>query len=714
MLTGFVRSLFAYSAAAFLSAGLLQAQDAQESFQKGVRLLQQSKDAEALEAFREALNADPSNEEAFELWKQTEQRIWTAMLMKRGEYEKIARALLRRATIARQARSSDEALIAPLVEKALGDDASARRAANFKLASDHGEFAVPFLVEALGNVDEGTRQDYAILACEAIGRHATLPLIQCLQSSNKTLRLNAALALSYIGDTRAVPGLLRLAQAEGEDVGVREVASRAVAKISGKSGSALESYLAYSKDYLSGNPLLLREGDISNVVWSFKDGELKSRPVPTSLFALELAKDSAYGALQVDPNNEEALVCLAQVYLAQQSIVHDTLAKDPDSDMAEMGDSVKELGITVLAAGPKVIRKAVNASTSAGMWSTAVRGMHVLAELEDSQQLDGSPLVEGLKSPDKRIRTASSVALSKMGAKLSVKQAQDVVRNLARASLERSVRIVRYLDESASSQALAKEASSDSTGTIVEASSKTAKFLADLRLFPNVDVIVFNENLKNYKASEIIRYIKQTSALANAKIVVVSNDVEKAQDRLGDKVDGFVAAPVTAKKLKACVGKVLEGVELSEKDKRSNKTAVQAVEALSSLDTKRFNISEASAELSKVAKRGAAVAIPAIRALGRSAGNDMIPTLIEILKRSETAASVRIAAASAIGSIMGRSGKLSSDALAALKSLAIDMEQSSEIRAAAVAALGKSPISASERAELLRKLRVDPSTELDG
>jgi tetratricopeptide (TPR) repeat protein len=678
--------------------------------------LQQSKDAEALESFREALNADPSNEEAFELWKRTEQRIWSYMLAKGGEYEKIARSLLSRATIARKTMSSDASTIQALVEDAIRGDAAARRKANFALASNHGAFAVPFLVDALGNPDETSSQVYAILTCEAIGRNATLPLIQLLESGNKTLRLNAAMALSYIGDSRAVPALLRLAQSNKEDVGVREIASRAAAKMNAESGSALDAYLAHANDYLLGNPLLLRDGDIAEVVWSFEDGELKHRKVPAQLFALELAKDSAYGALRVDPNSSDALVKLSQVYLAQQTIVRDTLAKNPgNEEMNQVQEAMGELSITVLAAGPKVLRSAVEASVKSGMTPAAVSGMHKLATVEDPKDLTGSPLLAGLESDDKRVRYASALSLSEMNAKLTDAQRKMLVDTLSTAVLERSVRIVRYLDENPSTHGVAMEASSDKKGYFVNASAKTDKFLADIRLFPNVDVIVFNENMERYTAQDLVRWVRQTSALDKTKIVVVSNDVDKTQETLGDKVDGIIAGPINSETLRAEVDKVLEGAELNENDQRANEMAVSAAEALARLDPRNFDVASASANLNEAARRQAAVAIPALKALGRSASNDLIPALLDNMARGETDESVRVAIAAAIGEIMGRTGELNSKAVEMLKGIAMDRGQSAQLRSAAVGALGKSPISASERAELFRKLRVNPSSgSIDG
>src|SRR5688572_6227070 len=156
MVHGFGRSLV--SLAVLALAGGAAAQDTSENFKEAVRLLRMNKDAEARDKLREVLNGDPSNEDAFKLLRETDQRIWQLMLEKEGDIGKMARSLMNRARIARKAWSADPAKIDELVKKALGEDFGERREATMELASEYGERGAAAFIDALGNSDSDSAQ----------------------------------------------------------------------------------------------------------------------------------------------------------------------------------------------------------------------------------------------------------------------------------------------------------------------------------------------------------------------------------------------------------------------------------------------------------------------------------------------------------------------------------------------------------------------------
>ena len=204
------------------------------------------------------------------------------MMVQGDEFTKIAKHFLRLAQLERKRMSSDADAIKPLVADALSDDYSKRNAATVKLMAEHGEYAVPFLLDALGNADEDAQQTYAILALDRIGRPATLPLIAALGSDNAVTRRNVCAAMIYINDSRALPALKRLAEKDS-DANTREVAQRAVAKIGGKDvGDALDLYLSHADRYLAQDPMLMSENDVRDGLWSLDGGKLVHRAVPAS------------------------------------------------------------------------------------------------------------------------------------------------------------------------------------------------------------------------------------------------------------------------------------------------------------------------------------------------------------------------------------------------------------------------------------------------
>ena len=73
-----------------------------DSFKEGVDLMARGRQDEALVAFQTVLAAEPSAEEAYEIWKSTDDaRIWLDMLTMGGEFELVAKRIM---DLARQGR----------------------------------------------------------------------------------------------------------------------------------------------------------------------------------------------------------------------------------------------------------------------------------------------------------------------------------------------------------------------------------------------------------------------------------------------------------------------------------------------------------------------------------------------------------------------------------------------------------------------------------
>ena len=712
MVHGFGRSLFALSVAALFGVSSVHAQDAQDSFKEGVRLLRLGKEDAALKKFQAALAADPSNEEAYTLWKDLDYSVWAQMMAKEGDFAKIARHFLSLATVERKARSADPERIKPLVEKALSGEYEVRRDALVKLATEHGEFAVPYFVDALADSDNQSRQVYAVTALEQLGRSATLPTLALLKSDNRTLRLNATAALLYIRDKRALPALKFLSE-QDKDAGVREVATKAVAKIGGnRVPSSLALFLDHSHRYLAGDPILLQDGDVSPVLWSWTGGALKSRPVPHQLFGLELSKGAAYGALEVDPANFDGMVALSRAYIAEKTVTENTLARNPDDEGLKAAKaSIEEMGINVLAGGTKVMRTAAQADIQEGMIPSAVVALRSLKTLEDPKHLSGSPLLSALKSADKRLRYAAALTLSGMKDATMAPELKDlVVANLSQAVLEQAVRVVKVIDPNPSNRKAAMDASSKARGVIVEGSAHAKEAMADLSIFPNVDVIVINEKLDTLTPFDVINYVRKSNNLSSVKLILVSSDVAKARETYGDKVQAFIKGPLTGEALKNRVNEVLKGLPLDENRARASAYAISAAKALANLDSDNYRLNAATQQLLAAAKRDPKVAIPSLKALGKAAGSEALPELVKILESRKAENGVCAAAATALGQVMERAKTAPKNAVEALTAIATDRSLDTKVRAAAVAALGRAPLVPGERTKLLRALRVDPGS----
>src|SRR5262245_39729652 len=304
MVRSFPHSLLA-AAVAIVVGGSALAQNT--PLQEAVILLRLNKQDEAVQKLREILTSDPSNTDALKLYESVTQDEWYLLMTTKGEVQQIAQSILDRAKVETKQRSRDQAAISALVATATAKDSDhpTRQTAINKLIADHGEFAVPALVAKLGD-DDSEGQIQAIYTLQQLGAAAVLPLIEALKSSVNIVVQNAAAALHHIGDSRAIPAMVGLANDVRPNISA--IAQKFLAK-KGAGGNTVDLLVAQAQDYLAGGVAF---GAASEVVWTLKDDKLVATDVMPLLYASELAKGCAADAVRINPASVPARSMLVQ------------------------------------------------------------------------------------------------------------------------------------------------------------------------------------------------------------------------------------------------------------------------------------------------------------------------------------------------------------------------------------------------------------------
>ncbi len=665
MARAFVNKLFG-TAAVLLIAALAAAQD---SFAEGVKLYRLGKLDEALKKFEEVLAADPSNEQAFELWKNTDLAVWRALMLEQNEIGKVARHLLDLATLGRKERSRDEARIQELVDQATGGgDYAVRRQATIALMADHGEFAVPALVAKLGNADDVNGQRNAILALHNLGRAATLPLLEVLGSDDPLVRQNAVAALGYVKDERAAPALKHLADSDANEV-VRETAGRVVATLGvDPAATAVDLYLHAAGDYLTDGGV--RDIDRSAVIWSLTDGKLAAQDVPAAVYNFELAKKAAHAAFALDPANETAGVLLARSYLGEATAISESLAANPSNEaLAAWSAKIPALRNAAAAGGLEVVRWAAAASRRSGMTPMAVAAIELLGELEDRDTLPSSPLTDALGAEDKRIAYAAALAMTKASGGAAPPTAERVVEVLGTAVREETILTVKVIDQSPVTEKAVREARM-SRGVVAWVDASAVKAMNDLYQFPNVDVVVLSEDIGDARPEAIIGLIRKDPRMQQMKILVVSNDPAAIAERYGDRINGTIQGPVSGESLREAINAALAGVQPDVHRARADKIAVAASEALHTLAAGGVAVDAALDSLVAQLGRADAVAVPAAAAIGRGGNVAQLEALLATSGGDAAGLELKVACTDAAGMILGRAGEVPAGAYDGLFAIA--------------------------------------------
>ena len=670
-----------------------------ETFARGVELLRRGNDAEALQALQKVLAAEPTQEQAYELWKSTDHQVWLDLLTKGGEFELVARHLMGLVSSARAERRDDPEAIRALIRELSTDDPLARRAAIRKLASEHGEYAVPYLLGSLVHPSDEERRVSAMQALTQMGGDVVLPLIEALESPDPLLRRNVALTLGYLGDRRAAPMLAWIARSDEADDGggARAAAQEALAKTGG-TRDPLRAFLQAGEDYHLRKDNVLAPHQYSDVAWKWTQHGLVSTPISRDLYPDELAWKCFQRALRVDPGSTEALAGLARA--AASEVASAEALRAAGQDVGELERQLETDSLAVQIVGGPAADAALQQSIEQADAATAAA---LASSIETAPGEPVAGLESGLRSGDAALRSHAAVALGKLALAGQRPAGPDVIAALAETAGREIVRIAFVIDPD-EDRARALAAALESRGLAVNHADRGARGLALLHRMPGVDVVLVADKLPDLTTHQVIADVREDPRLEGMPILVVSSEAESAQELYGELTQGVVAGAGDVDAITEAMSE-----ELSGDRKRADEMSAQAVELLAGLATKGQDVRLAVPALAAtIARRPDAVAIPAARALGLAGGASEGPGLLALLANEQRSDEARAAAGHGLAGIFARSG---GPAPADAKSVLVNVLHSAAalpVRIAAAHALGRLKLSPPERAEILHNLRVQP------
>jgi hypothetical protein len=214
-----------------------------------------------------------------------------------------------------EARKRDPEQIKALVDKAINGEFDAQRKADMELAARSGDYAVPYLLPALGDPDT-KKVTAAIFALHYIGGEAVLPLAAAMDSGDARLRGYAAVVLGDLRDPRGLPALRRAVERDADE-GVKAKAAESIRKIRGDGvEQAVVSYTRLGQRYFEHNPGAISEPDQVHNLWRWEGEGLVRLEVPAGLWPYALAEQHAHAALKLQPDFLPARSLLVRSLLA--------------------------------------------------------------------------------------------------------------------------------------------------------------------------------------------------------------------------------------------------------------------------------------------------------------------------------------------------------------------------------------------------------------
>jgi tetratricopeptide (TPR) repeat protein len=681
-MTGPHRKLGLWLAAALLTAPVALAQDVQSTFKEGLELLERGRKEEALRAFQKVLAMDPTNEQAYELWTSTDQKLWLEILTERGDMELVGRRLMGLVESARRERRNDEESIRKLLGELSVDDPISRTAAIRQLAADHGEYATPHLLGWLGDSGNEERRITAIQALTQMNVDVVLPLIEVLDTEDTFLRQNVVMVLKRIKDPRAAGAMARIAAGDADGV-CRNLAQEALVGMGAAGANAASSWTSLGNDYHMRRATVLSDYHWSDVVWNFVDGRLAPTPTPRALYADALAKKCFHRALLADPAHVPAHAGLARAHAGEIAAV-DALRRS-GADVAEWEGVAANAGVAIGLGGAVAADAALAASVAENDSGAAVVLVRSLSEMASAPT---AAMARAMTSTDGATQNEAVVALGNMSIWGKSRANAELIRALGAIASREVLRTAFVIDGDAA-RAKATADALRGAGLLVNSSASGVQGLAMLRRMAGVDLVVVADRLSDVTTHQVLTELDSEAHLTAAPVFIATSSPDDLAEVFGDKAAGaFDAADLSA------VTAAMEG-NLGAERERADALAQAAATILAQLSGTGTDVSSVAGELAGALNRTDGVSVPAAYALVAAGNASHVAALSAVVGDAARSEAVRIAAAHALTAMFGR-GVAAGDAGAILHAVA-HSDAPVSVRKAAAQALGASSMPVADR-----------------
>jgi tetratricopeptide (TPR) repeat protein/CheY-like chemotaxis protein len=669
---------------------LAQAQTSE--FQEAVQALERGADEEALRILQKVLASDPSNEAAFELWSNTENKVWLRLLTQGGELELVARELVQRAKLGRKQRQNNPDAVREKVKELATDDVLARTRVVNELASDYGEFAVPILVYSLADGVDEERRTRVIQALTRMGSDVVPPLIEAMDSPDALLRRNVAVTLGYVKDPRARAVLARAASLDA-DPGVRGAAAKALPMVGGGSDAGA-LYLEMGDAYYREDERVLAPYQYSDVTWRWEGNGLAATETPRFLYAPEMAKKAYYQALALLPDPGPALAGIARCAVTEIGRLDEWLAAGQEA--GDWGERLKLDELAAQLAGPEALDLALGWAIGKSDWIAASGLCRLLAGMGKAPTANLRGALAASSSG--AVQGEAAVALGSIAYRSRAGATAETVAALTRFAGKEVLRIGAVIGgEERDGRAQAAELGELGYHTSWWASG--ARGLVSLNSLPGVDLVVVNEKLADMTARQVVNEIRSHPRLNGARIYVKTSSPDQDASAFGDKITGILAPGDSL----AAAAEAAASEPLNRDRQDALELAARSAETLRRLAAgAQTDVAGATEPLAEVlADRPDEIVVPALGVLQFVGGPEQAERIVAVLTDGARSEDARVHAANALAGIFARSGSADTRVVGALQEVAKG-DDSFPVRAATAGALGRLDLARGVRVELMR------------
>ncbi len=297
-----------------------------------------------------------------------------------------------------------------------------------------GEFAIPYMLDALADFDRKSEFANIAMALPRVGKDAIRPLVTALQTDDSAVKAEIVRALGDIGYPQAL-GHLKYVVENDESPELRTLAQESIEKIDGSAMAVPASELLFNlgRSYYFHNESLLpsAEIDYANVwFWDVATRRLVREEVSKSYFNELMCMRSCEWSLKADENIGKSIALWLAAFFKAESAG----AAQPKY----FGDAHMDARAYARTAGPEYLHQALDMAIKEGNAYVSLGLVEALATNAGESSLMyrigmDQPLVAALSFDDVSVRYSAAIAIGMAGPGSNFIGSELVVKNLASA-----------------------------------------------------------------------------------------------------------------------------------------------------------------------------------------------------------------------------------------------------------------------------------------
>ncbi|UCD49137.1 MAG: HEAT repeat domain-containing protein [Phycisphaerales bacterium] len=297
-----------------------------------------------------------------------------------------------------------------------------------------GEYAIPYMLDAMGDPARQGELKNIIEALPKIGRPAIRPLVAALQMNDIAVKAEIIRALGKIGYPQSL-AYLKFVSEKDASTELRDLAVQSIRQIDPRAGSAPAAALFFQlgeKYYYHDESLAPQEGaPIANIwFWDANAGRLVRAEVDRAYFHELMAMRCSEWSLK----SEEQFGLAIGLWLAAFFKAEATGVPMPQY----FDDSHAAALVYATTAGPEYLHQTLARAVNDRNAAVALGAVEALATNAGERSLmytmgPAQPLLQALSFGDRAVRYSAAIAIANAGPRAAFNESRLVVQNLAEA-----------------------------------------------------------------------------------------------------------------------------------------------------------------------------------------------------------------------------------------------------------------------------------------